>query len=108
MDIQTLSHTIQLVHAQIQQRVPGAVNQGLTLRNWLVGYYIIEYEQNGDDRASYGSSLLKALAKTLNAKGFTAPELSRYRQFYQAYPLILGTVSQEFVGSISYLEERSK
>jgi len=34
----------------------------LTIRNWLIGYYIVEFEQNGKDRAEYGISLLKSIA----------------------------------------------
>lgn len=38
-----------------------AVNQLMTLRNWAIGYYIVEYEQGGNDRAEYGTNLLKIL-----------------------------------------------
>ncbi|MBA4313014.1 MAG: cytoplasmic protein [Chlorobiaceae bacterium] len=72
-----------------------AVNSRLTLRNWLFGFCIVQYEQNGKDRAKYGAQLLLKLAKTINIKGLSAPELSRCRQFYVSYPQILGTVSQE-------------
>ncbi len=40
-----------------------AVNQLLTVRNWVIGYYIVEYEQNGKDRAKYGTNLLVNLEK---------------------------------------------
>lgn len=39
-----------------------AVNQLLTLRNWIIGYYIVEFEQHGRNRAEYGSNLLGKLA----------------------------------------------
>lgn len=42
-----------------------AVNQLMTLRNWVIGYYIVEYEQDGSDRAQYGSHLLKIWKKKL-------------------------------------------
>ena len=35
------------------------------MRNWLIGYYIVEYEQNGKDRAEYGAKLLKKLEEFL-------------------------------------------
>ena len=38
-----------------------AVNQLLTIRNWAIGYYIVEFEQNGKARAEYGSNLLEKL-----------------------------------------------
>ena len=63
----------------------------LTLRNWLIGLYIVEYEQNGADRAEYGSNLIDRLSKELGAKklkGFSAISLRMYRMFYLVYPQI--------------------
>jgi len=60
----------------------------------LFGFYIVEYEQNGKDRAEYGTDLLKNVAKNIKIKGLTPPELSRCRQFYNTYPQIIGTLSQ--------------
>ncbi|MEX0811273.1 MAG: DUF1016 N-terminal domain-containing protein [Chitinophagales bacterium] len=91
-----LISTIETVHSQLQYNAASAVNQALTIRNWLIGHYIVEFEQNGKDRSIYGSKLLKDLAKKLSIKGLTAPELSRCRQFYSTYPQIFGTVSQKF------------
>ena len=68
----------------------------ITIRNWVIVYFIVEYEQGGSDRAAYGVSLLKKLATNIKIKGLTAPELSRCRQFYLTYPEILGSLSQEF------------
>ena len=42
----------------LQAQAAHAINQALTTRNWLIGYYIVEYEQNGEDRAKYGEQLL--------------------------------------------------
>ncbi len=81
---------------ELVQRSVKAVNVNLTLRNWLFGYYIVEYEQNGEDRAMYGKRLMQNLAEEIDIKGLTAPELSRCRQFYIVYPGILGTLSQKF------------
>lgn len=75
-----------------------AVNVSLTLRNWMIGCYITEYEQNGVDRAKYGERLLGRLSESLNSKGVSRVEereLRRYRQFYQTYPQIRETVSPE-------------
>src|SRR5690554_6635461 len=91
-----LVSTIQQLHKQLQQSAVSAVNQMLTIRNWMIGYYIVEFEQNGEDRAKYGSGLLNKLSKKIGIQGLTSPELSRCRQFYNIYPQILGTVSQEF------------
>jgi len=91
-----LVSTIQQLHQKLQHSAVNAVNRMLTIRNWLIGYYIIEFEQNGEDRAKYGSGLLNKLSEKISIHGLTSPELSRCRQFYKTYPQILGTVSQEF------------
>jgi predicted nuclease of restriction endonuclease-like (RecB) superfamily len=73
-----------------------AVNIGLTLRNWFIGYYIAEYELRGADRASYGDALLPALAKALRARkvsGAGRRQLYAYLSFYRTYPQIVRTVS---------------
>ena len=75
-----------------------AINVSLTVRNWLFGFYIVEYEQNGEDRAKYGERLLDNLSKSLSnkdLKNISAAELSRFRQFYYVYPQIFGTLSQK-------------
>lgn len=76
------------------------VNISLTLRNWFIGYYIFFYEQNGDDRAKYGSNIIGNLAKLLkdkSLKGFSATNLKLYRQFYQTYPEIGQSLPDQFI-----------
>src|SRR5208337_316110 len=71
-----------------------AVNQALILRNWLIGAYIVEFEQQGEDRAKYGERLLERLAADLRARkvsGASPDMLERTRQFYVVYPQ-LGSV----------------
>ena len=63
-----------------------AVNQLMTLRNWAIGYYIVEYEQDGSDRAEYGSHLLKNLEKQIDQKGMNYTLFKACRQFYKVYP----------------------
>lgn len=95
MNFEKLVLRIQETNNFLQKNAVKAVNTHLTLRNWLTGFFIVEFEQNGSDRAVYGAKLLENLAKNISVKGLTAPELSRCRQFYITYPQILGTVSQE-------------
>jgi len=63
-----------------------AVNLSLTARNWLIGWYIVEYEQNGEDRAQYGEALLKNLARRIHMRGLGERRLYEFRQLYNAYP----------------------
>ena len=54
-----LSAYVLQTHQTTQAGAIRAINQIATLRNWLIGCYIVEYEQEGRDRAKYGDRLLK-------------------------------------------------
>ena len=67
----------------------------MTLRNWAIGYYIIEYEQAGSDRAEYGTNLLKKLENEISQKGMNSTLFKYCRNFYLLYPQIGATVSDQ-------------
>ena len=96
MNFESLVGRINLIQDALQAQAAHAVNLSLTARNWLVGYYIVEFEQHGEDRAKYGDKLLKNLAKTLNRRGLGERRLYEYRLTYQVYPQ-LGNVVAEYV-----------
>lgn len=96
MDFNILRTQILDTHNNLYQNAIKAINTNLTIRNYLIGFYILAFEQNGADRANYGTKLLALLAKNLAIKGLTASELSRCRQFYNCYPAILGSLTQKF------------
>ncbi len=50
LDFGALVEAIRRVHQRMAARAGKAVNTALTLRNWVIGGYIREYEQNGTDR----------------------------------------------------------
>ena len=90
-NFKALVGSIRNVHNELSAQASKAVNVSLTVRNWLIGMYIVEYEQNGADRAEYGKKLLDNLScelKTLEIPRIDPRELRRYRQFYLAYPQI--------------------
>lgn len=88
-----LISTIGQLHKQLQQSAANAVNQMLTIRNWLIGYYIVEFEQNGKDRAEYGDRLIENIASKLkHIKGIDKRSLFRFRQFYLYYPQLSDTI----------------
>jgi predicted nuclease of restriction endonuclease-like (RecB) superfamily len=96
MDLEKLVQTLSQTHQSLQQQAARSVNFSLVVRNWLFGYYIVEFEQQGDDRAEYGRQMLSNLAERLKAngvKGCSFSNLKSFRQFYQAYPEISQTVS---------------
>ena len=93
-----LIDSIRVAHQELAAQANRAVNISLTLRNWLIGHYIAEYEQNGKDRAEYGEKLLSVLAAELRKIDIARSEereLRRYRQFYQVYPHIRETLPPE-------------
>ena len=73
-----------------------AVNVNLIRRNWLLGYRIAEEELQGENRAEYGASVIKKLAKELTneyGKGFTKTNLYHFYSFYKEYPEIFHSTS---------------
>ena len=83
-----LSASVLQTHQTAQTGALRAVNQLATLRNWLIGCYIVEYEQKGCDRAKYGDRLLKRLEERVNTKGLNVTLFQISRVFYNYYPQI--------------------
>ena len=81
-----LTSIIQTTHDAAQSSAVKAINRMQTMRNWLIGYYIVEYEQHGKDRAEYGTQLLKKLEERVNSKGMTTTLFKWARKFYRLYP----------------------
>ncbi len=69
------------------------VNRHVTTKAWLTGYYIVEYEQHGLDRAQYGENIIKNLSQRLGGNQFSPSTLKIYRQFYLTYPQLLPEIS---------------
>jgi predicted nuclease of restriction endonuclease-like (RecB) superfamily len=95
-NLEGLAKIIQQTNTYFLNKAQQQVNTALTIRNWLIGFYIVEYEQSGSDRAKYGTGLLKAVAKKLLEKGIKSlQERNLYlcSDFYKAYPQILQTAS---------------
>lgn len=94
-----LIQSISQVHNDLAAQAGKAVNISLTVRNWLIGRYIAEYELNGKDRAEYGENLLSRLAAALQKAGVSTcgkRQLYWYVRFYQVYPQIVRTLSTQF------------
>ncbi len=60
-----LSQGIRQLHEHFATKAKHAVNVALTLRNWLIGCYIAEYQLHGADRAKYGDKIVTTLAHAL-------------------------------------------
>ena len=108
MNFESLVRAIESVHHTASGMAAKTINRALTLRNWLIGAYIVEYEQKGEDRAAYGDRLMIRLAERLhkgNVSRCDERELRRYRLFYIEYPQIRDSVSPEW-GGMPLLEKR--
>jgi hypothetical protein len=60
-NLEGLAKAIQKTNQLFLNQVQKQVNTSLTIRNWVIGYHIFEYEQKGEDRAQYGEELFKKL-----------------------------------------------
>ena len=86
MNFESLVNHISAIQNTLQAQAAHSVNLALTSRNWLMGCYIVEFEQHGEDRATYGEQLLKNLEKRLNTKGLNERRFREFRRLYLIYP----------------------
>ena len=97
-----LASIIQSTHDAAQSSAVRAINRMQTMRNWLIGYYIVEFEQHGKDRAEYGTQLLKKLEERVNRKGLNVTLFQTSRNFYSLYPQMGGLfVPNEIYSTLS-------
>ena len=98
-NFETLVSQIKSIGDALQQDARVVINRNITTKAWLTGYYIVEYEQHGKDRAKYGEGLLQKLSKRLGGKSYSATNLRSYRLFYILYPELRSVIA-------NYLFER--
>lgn len=86
-------------HEAMQQRAARSVNIERIVWNGLFGWYIVEFENGGAERADiYGKQLIEKLSDMLSkelGKGFSKRSLELYRLFYLSYRGIAQTVSAQ-------------
>ena len=102
MNFNALVQAIADIHQRAYSGASKAINTALTLRNWLIGAHIHEYELQGQDRAAYGDRLIGTLSKSLQAVSVPTCEPSRlysYLAFYRVYPQMSEAVSPEMLAS---------
>lgn len=91
MDFLGLVEQINFSQQVLRKKALESVNQLLVMRNWLIGYFIVNFEQMGADRAAYGDKLISRLAQELGqrkVKGMSETNLRLFRSLYQTYPPI--------------------
>ncbi len=97
-DFNSLVGLCRETHQTMRLRAARSINVELVVRNWLFGWYLVEYEQKGADQAEYGAGLLEKLSKELG-KGFSIRSLRQFRQFYLHQKEIRQTLPAETVES---------
>jgi predicted nuclease of restriction endonuclease-like (RecB) superfamily len=98
MDFEKLTQIIEETQNVLQKKALSVTNQLLVIRNWLVGFYIVEFEQHGKDYSQYGDKIISSLAKHFNKKkikGFSGTNLKLFRQFYLTYPHFIYLISKD-------------
>lgn len=87
-----------------------SVNIALVERNWFIGYRIAEEELKGENRANYGTEIIKKLSKELKeeyGKGFDARNLYYFLKFYKMFPNILNSLSAKSNKLLSWTHYRT-
>jgi hypothetical protein len=87
---ENLFFEIKTLIEQARSSIVRTVNWAMVLTHWEIGRRIVEEEQKGQERATYGQFLIKNLSEKLTlefGKGFDARELRKMRQFYTYFPI---------------------
>lgn len=88
MDFKELESSVGNLNDVFEENTAKAINRNITARNWLIGFYIVNYEQHGEDRAAYGEKTLQTLSERLNKKSLSYRNLKLYRQFYLEFNVL--------------------
>ena len=86
--LDSLYHKASCYIEHARQNIQRTVDSEIVKAYWLIGRDIIEEEQAGKERASYGREILKILSEKLTNKykrGFSVDTLERARKFYFIY-----------------------
>ena len=100
------SADIRLILEQSRRSAYRNINNIIVQTYWMIGYRIVVQEQQGKERADYGSRLIENLSKELSPTfggGVSVAQLWNFRQFYNTFPNveILNTLCREL--SLSHI-----
>lgn len=98
INFEKLTQIIEETQNILQKKALSVTNQLLVVRNWLVGFYIVEFEQHGKDYSQYGDKVISSLSKYFakkKIKGFSVTNLKLFRQFYLTYPQFISLISKD-------------
>ena len=101
-DQEKISIQIESINSYFSDYANRQVNYAYTLRNWLIGMYLFEFEQKGLERAEYGESLYRNIAKSLKdreVKGMSFTSLHTFKKFFQTYPTIVQLLPEQLLST---------
>ncbi|SFJ76266.1 PDDEXK nuclease domain-containing protein [Myroides guanonis] len=85
---QSIIADIKSIISQSREYAIRAIDHQRTLMYWHIGKRIFEEEQDGKERADYGTFLIKYLSEQLQPEfgsGFSIRQINLYRQFYRTF-----------------------
>ena len=88
-ELNRLADNIAALVSDAKAHLARSANVVMLASYWNIGKYIVEFEQEGNAKAKYGTALLSSLSKILRAKlgkGYSHPNLNNMRKFYLLYP----------------------
>ena len=91
MEYESLLQNVGNALSRGRQRVASYIGTQTVRTYWEIGKYIVEYEQNGHEKAEYGSDLLNRLSKDMReryGKGFGRSSIYNMRKLFLTYPFI--------------------
>ena len=97
-NFENIAVQIESINSYFSDYANRQVNYAYTLRNWLIGMYLFEYEQKGQDRAEYGDNLYRNIANNLKErklKGMSYTSLHTFKKFFQTYPSIVQLLPEQ-------------
>lgn len=100
MNYAGLLEAIDVASKELRSRAVALASTCLVARNWLVGAYLVEFEQRGSDRAKYGDRLLDRVAGDLRSfglRGLDVRTLRDCRSVFRAYPQMRKAMASEVV-----------
>ena len=101
MDFNELETSLSELNDAFEENTAKAINKNVTARNWLIGFYIVNYEQHGEDRAAYGERIVRNLAERLNQKSLSYRNLMLYKQFYLEFSVLEQPIYEYVISEFS-------
>ena len=95
--VETLFEKVSALISRARQMAVSAINTAEVYAKYEIGKYIVENEQNGQERAQYGKAVLQGLSERLTevyGAGWSYSNLRQIRQFYMVYSNLTNTVCQ--------------